>query len=58
VTSEVTITIRSAIGSEISSKKYADVSKVELNFPKPTGLYFVEIKEAKNNIRTLKILKK
>jgi hypothetical protein len=57
-TNEVTVTIRSAIGGLISTQSYNDATKVELSFPKASGLYLVELKDAKGHVQTLKVLKK
>jgi hypothetical protein len=58
IAGEVAVTIRSAVGGQISSQSYKDVTKIDLNFPKASGLYLVELKDAKGRVQTLKVLKK
>jgi hypothetical protein len=58
VTSEVTVTIRSALGSEMSRKNYQDVSKIDLDFPAAKGLYLVELKEGNTTLKTIKMVRR
>jgi hypothetical protein len=58
VFSEMTVTVRNLLGAEISSNKYHNVSKINLNLQGENGLYLVELKDNKGQLQTLKVLKK
>jgi hypothetical protein len=54
----MTVTVRNLLGAEISSNKYHNVSKINLNLQGENGLYLVELKDNKGQLQTLKVLKK
>ena len=54
----VSVIIRSATGSEFSTRNYQDVSKIDLDFPAAKGLYFVELRGKNNVIQNFKVVRK
>jgi hypothetical protein len=56
--SQLTLIVRNVLGETLSTQKYSDVSKINLNLQGESGLYFVELNDNTGKITTLKVMKK
>ncbi|MDD2799640.1 MAG: SBBP repeat-containing protein [Bacteroidales bacterium] len=56
--SHMQVTIRNIIGGEVLTSEYNDVSSINLNLPKQSGVYLVDLKNEKGHLQTLKVVKR
>jgi hypothetical protein len=56
--SQITVNVRNVLGATLSSQKFIDVSKINLNLQGESGLYFVELNDNNGQSTTLKVIKR
>ena len=56
--SQITVNVRNVLGATLSSQKYSDVNKININLQGESGLYFVELNDNNGQSTTLKVIKR
>ena len=56
--SQITVKVRTVLGSEFLNTRFNNVSNVKINLPSESGVYFVDLIDSNGKSTTFKVLKK